>query len=197
MNPGWQTPCKSMKKKVGGMSQPKISQALKMTVDFCHTPCLFFCLIRLFFCLSKTVWSSLGILVLSVGCFSFCGMKSCESWWLEFGIPYKPCMGLMEAEHMQANWTRKKTGGWKEHGKTPSFSGWWFQTFLIIIYTENLGNPILTNIFFEWVWNHQLGHHSDSEHFFWRKKNATSTKSQMLNVRYICLHFSPKLPKCI
>ena len=30
-----------------------------------------FCLIRLFFCLSKTVWSSLGILVLSVGCFFF------------------------------------------------------------------------------------------------------------------------------
>ena len=82
MNPGWQTPCKSMKKKVGGMSQPKNSQALKMTVDFCHTPLpVFFCLIRLFFCLSKTIWSSLGILVLSVGCFSFCGMKSCESWW--------------------------------------------------------------------------------------------------------------------
>lgn len=133
MNPGWQTPCKSMKKKVGGMSQPKNSQALKMTVDFCHTPCLFFCLIRLFFCLSKTVWSSLGILVLSVGCFSFCGMKSCESWWLEFGIPYKPCMGLIEAEHMQANWTRKKTGGWKEHGKTTSFFRWRFQTFFITV----------------------------------------------------------------
>lgn len=27
----------------------KNKQALKMAVDFCHMPCLFFCLIRLFF----------------------------------------------------------------------------------------------------------------------------------------------------
>lgn len=168
------------KKGIGGMSRQKnpklwrwwlISHALRMFL-FSYT---------FMFLFVKEIWSSLGILVLSVGCFSlvdrlwkaFCGMKLCESWWLEFDTPHNPCMGLMEAEHMQASWTRKKTGGWKEHWRTTSFFGWLFQTFFItVLFTPKIwGNdPILMNICFEWDWNHQLGHHSDSEHFFLKEE---------------------------